>query len=105
MGITKLKGGPREAKSIVRNGINFDQLYEEGIQNEILEEEKRKEARRTQSVALQPANEILGLVNMGVDTAGMRVTSLPEAMMPSNPNDSDLLIHQRPRPSKAFFES
>ena len=47
LGITKLKGGPREARNIVRNGINFDQLYEEGIQNEIAEEEKRKEAKRT----------------------------------------------------------
>lgn len=45
LGITKLK--PREAQPIIQNGHNFDLLCMEGIRNEIEEEGKRKEAKRS----------------------------------------------------------
>ena len=47
LGVTKLKGGVREAKMIVHNSLNFDLLYLTGIKNMIDEENKRKETKRT----------------------------------------------------------
>jgi len=49
LGITKLKGGPREARAIVNDSPDFDLLYLEGINNVIEDEEKRKLAKRTKS--------------------------------------------------------
>ena len=50
LGITKLKGGPREARAIINESPDFDLLYLDGINNVIEDEEKRKEMKRTKSV-------------------------------------------------------
>ena len=53
LGITKLKGGPREAQAIINESPDFDLLYLDGINNVIEDEEKRKEMKRKKSLCVR----------------------------------------------------
>ena len=100
LGITKLKGGPREAQSIVKNSLNFDMLYAEGINNQIDVDQKRKQNKRTQS-ALIPALSVSRETNLGRPSVDMSAHSgrTQTEIFPLQRQESEsLLLHERERP-------
>ena len=110
LGISKLKNGRHEAQHIVQTSDNFDMLYINGISNQIEQEKERKEMKRAMTIVggkggIADFND-LGDLGESVTTGQGRVKSMaPQTHGGLQRNDSELLLHERQRPKKAFFES
>lgn len=80
----------------------MDLLYLKGINNGIEEEKKRKASKvfRTQSV--RPG--MTGMNFEDLEPMADLSNRMQSVNQPLQRNDSELLLHERQRPEKAFFE-
>ena len=85
LGITSLRGGKSEGTLIKKMAPKFDTLYLEGIRNRIEEEDMRKLDKNTKIKINQDEDG-----NLEVD---------------KSIHEDELLLHEKNRPPKAFFEA
>ena len=85
LGITKLRGGKGEGTLIKKMAPKFDTLYLEGIRNRIEEEDMRKLDKNTK-------------IKMNKDEDG-------NLEVDKSIHEDELLLHEKNRPPKAFFEA
>ena len=87
----------------MQNSPDFGILYAEGINNIIEEDSKRKEAKRTQSTMLPSLRNFDDFEESNTASKNARMYSVLKPGLERH--DSELLLHERERPEKAFFES